>query len=66
MSLFVRLTVVIALALVALFVLGFVIKVLFVAALVAAVVVGVVVVANAFRRRRLRGRAQVMTISARR
>ena len=66
MSLFVRLTVVIALALVALFILGFVVKVLFVAALVAAVVVGVMVVAKAFRRRRLRDRAPVMTISARR
>lgn len=59
--LFLRITGVVALALIALWVLGFVIHVLFVAALVAALVVAVTAVAGAFRRRRMRAGGPVAT-----
>lgn len=58
--LFIRITVVVALALVALWILGFVIHLLFLAAIIAAVIVGVMAVAGMIRRRRLRGRSAVM------
>jgi hypothetical protein len=52
MGLFVRLTFAVALGIVALIVLGVLLKILFIAALVAAVVVGVLFVVNAVRCRR--------------
>ncbi len=63
MTLFVRITALAALGIVALILVGFLVKIVFVAALVAALVVGVVALNNLFRRRR---GGPVMTYSARR
>lgn len=51
MPLFLRITLVVAVALVALFVLGFVLKIVLIAAIVAALAVGGLALVNAFRRR---------------
>jgi hypothetical protein len=59
--LFLRITLVVAVALVALIVLAFVLKVLFFAALTAALVVGVMLLVGFARRMRLRGRGNVVT-----
>jgi hypothetical protein len=53
LSLFLRITALVAIGLIALFVLLFVVKVLFVAALVAALAVGGIVLYNVVRRRRI-------------
>jgi hypothetical protein len=58
-SLFVRLTVLVAIAIVALFVLLFVVKIVFIAAVIAALAVAGILAASVVRRR-LRGRAAVM------
>ncbi|HZO94899.1 MAG TPA: hypothetical protein VFB22_14240 [Candidatus Baltobacteraceae bacterium] len=55
MGLFVRVTAAVAIAIVALIVLGFILKILFVAALVAALVVGALFLWNAVRRNRSGG-----------
>jgi hypothetical protein len=52
MSLFVRITAIAAVAIVALIVLSFVLKIVFFAAIVAAIVVGALALYNLFRRRR--------------
>ena len=52
MPLFLRVTAIVAFAIVALIVLGFILKILMFAALVAALVVGVLAVWNLMRRRR--------------
>ncbi len=51
MGLFVRITLVVAVAIVALIVLAFVLKIVLLAALVAALVIGALAVYNLFRRR---------------
>jgi hypothetical protein len=61
-SLFVRITVLVALALVALVALAFVLKLLFVAAVIAALVIVVLALTNRFRRRG----ASMMTLNSRR
>jgi ABC-type iron transport system FetAB permease component len=63
MSLFVRLTAIVALGIVALFILKFVLGVVLFAALVAAIVVGILAAWNFIRRRRSGG---AITITARR
>ncbi len=63
MSLFVRITAVVAASIVALILLGFIVKIVFVAAIVAAVVIGGLAIRNVLRRGRS---APVMTYSARR
>lgn len=62
MSLFVRITAVVAMSIVALIVLAFVLKIVLLAALVAALVIGGMAVYNLFRRRR----SGVVTYIARR
>lgn len=64
MGLFVRLTVLVALVFLVLFILAFVVKVLFVAAIVAALILLALGIASRFRRHR--DGAAVMTIDARR
>ena len=63
MSLFVRITAVVAVAIVALVLVGFLVKIVFVAAIIAAFVFAGLAVYNVFRRRRS---APVMTYTARR
>ena len=52
MGMFVRITAVVAVAIVLLIALAFLVKILFVAALVAALVIGALAISNLFRRRR--------------
>jgi hypothetical protein len=63
MSLFVRITAIVAVAIVALIVLAFVLKIVLIAALVAALAVGGIAIANLMRRRRS---GAVVTYDARR
>jgi hypothetical protein len=61
MALFIRLTIMVALGIVALVALLFLLKTLFVAALIAAVVVGVAFAVNFFRRRLGKGDIQLIS-----
>lgn len=64
MPYFVRVTAIVAVALVALIVIGFLLKIVLFAALVAALIVGGLAIRNAVLRRRSRG--GVITLTARR